>query len=77
MTRRYEYTRKIKEIPSFIPYAEFFYIRGNGQRLTALFEMIDVVRQKPEPEGGHRRSQRNHDRGSGYAAAAFGTRKTA
>jgi len=42
----YEYTRKIKEILSFIPYAEFLFISAaTGQRLTKLFEMIDVVRQ--------------------------------
>ena len=41
----YEYTRKIKEILSFI-YAEFLFISAaTGQRLTKLFEMIDVVRQ--------------------------------
>ena len=42
----YEYTRKIKEVLSFIPYAEFLFISAaTGQRLTKLFEMIDVVRQ--------------------------------
>ena len=42
----YEYTRKIKEILSFIPYEEFLFISAaTGQRLTKLFEMIDVVRQ--------------------------------
>ncbi len=42
----YEYTRKIKEILSFIPYAEFLFISAaTGQRLTKLFERIDVVRQ--------------------------------
>ena len=42
----YEYTRKIKEILSFIPYAEYIFISAaTGQRLTKLFEMIDVVRQ--------------------------------
>ena len=42
----YEYTRKIKEILSFITYAEFLFISAaTGQRLTKLFEMIDVVRQ--------------------------------
>ena len=42
----YEYTRKIKEILSFIHYAEFLFISAaTGQRLTKLFEMIDVVRQ--------------------------------
>ena len=42
----YEYTRKIKEVLSFIPYAEYIFISAaTGQRLTKLFEMIDVVRQ--------------------------------
>ena len=42
----YEYTRKIKEGLSFIPYAEYLFISAaTGQRLTKLFEMIDVVRQ--------------------------------
>lgn len=42
----YEHTRKIKEVLSFIPYAEFLFISAaTGQRLTKLFEMIDVVRQ--------------------------------
>lgn len=42
----YEYTRKIKEVLSFIPYAEYLVISAaTGQRLTKLFEMIDVVRQ--------------------------------
>ena len=42
----YEYTRKIKEVLSFIPYAEVLLIAAaTGQRLTKLFEMIDVVRQ--------------------------------
>ena len=42
----YEYTRKIKEVLSFIPYAEYLFISAaTGQRLTKLFEMIDVVRQ--------------------------------
>ena len=42
----YEYTRKINEVLSFIPYAEYLFISAaTGQRLTKLFEMIDVVRQ--------------------------------
>ena len=42
----YEYTRKIKEVLSFIPYAEYLFISAaTGQRLTKLFELIDVVRQ--------------------------------
>ena len=42
----YEYTRKIKEVLSFIPYAEYLFISAaTGHLLTKLFEMIDVVRQ--------------------------------
>ena len=42
----YEYTRKIKEVLSFIPYAEYIFISAEtGQRLNKLFEIIDVVRQ--------------------------------
>ena len=40
----YEYTRKIKEVLSFIPYAEYLFISAaTGQRLTKLFEMIDAT----------------------------------
>ena len=42
----YEYSRKIKEVLSFIPYAEYIFISAEtGQRLNKLFEIIDVVRQ--------------------------------
>ena len=42
----YEHTRKIKEVLSFIPYAEYIFISAaTGQRLPRLFELIDVVRQ--------------------------------
>lgn len=42
----YEYTRKIKETLSFMPYAEFIFISAQtGQRLPKLFEMIDAVRE--------------------------------
>ncbi|MBO5227988.1 MAG: ribosome biogenesis GTPase Der [Lachnospiraceae bacterium] len=40
----YEYTNKLKEILSFIPYAEYLFISAKtGQRLNKLFEVIDVV----------------------------------
>ncbi len=40
----YEFTNKIKEILSFIPYAEYLFISAKtGQRLNKLFEIIDVV----------------------------------
>lgn len=42
----YEYTNKLKEILSFMPYAEYIFISAvTGQRLPKLFEVIDVVRQ--------------------------------
>lgn len=40
----YEFTNKIKEILSFIPYAEYLFISAKtGQRLNKLFDVIDVV----------------------------------
>lgn len=40
----YEYTNKIKEILSFMPYAEMIFMSAlTGQRLNKLFELIDVV----------------------------------
>lgn len=42
----YEYTRKIKDTLSFMPYAEFIFISAvTGQRLPKLFDMIDAVRE--------------------------------
>ena len=42
----YEYTNKIKETLSFMPYAEYIFISAaTGQRLPKLFELIDAVRQ--------------------------------
>ena len=42
----YEYTNKIKNTLSFMPYAEYIFISAaTGQRLPKLFEMIDTVRQ--------------------------------
>lgn len=42
----YEYTRKIKEVLSFLPYAEYLFISAKtGQRLEKLFERIEVVIQ--------------------------------
>ena len=42
----YEYTNKLKEILSFMPYAEYLFISAlTGQRMGKLFELIDVVRQ--------------------------------
>ncbi|MCR4778336.1 MAG: ribosome biogenesis GTPase Der [Lachnospiraceae bacterium] len=40
----YEHTNKIKEILSFMPYAEYIFISAlTGQRLPKLFETIDAV----------------------------------
>jgi GTP-binding protein len=39
-----EYTQKIRQILSFMPYAEILFISAkSGQRLPKLFEMIDIV----------------------------------
>lgn len=40
----YEFTRKVRETLSFMPYAEILFISAvNGQRLPKLFETIDMV----------------------------------
>ena len=40
----YEHTKKIREILSFMPYAEMIFISAvTGQRLNKLFDLIDVV----------------------------------
>ncbi|MFT4107283.1 MAG: ribosome biogenesis GTPase Der [Lacrimispora sp.] len=42
----YEYTNKIKDTLSFMPYAEFVFISAKtGQRMNKLFELIDMVRE--------------------------------
>ena len=42
----YEYTNKIKNTLSFMPYAEYIFVSAQtGQRLPKLFELIDAVRQ--------------------------------
>lgn len=42
----YEYTRKLKEILSFMPYAEYLFISAQtGQRLEKLFDLLDMVRE--------------------------------
>jgi GTP-binding protein len=42
----YEYTNKIKNTLSFMPYAEYVFISAKtGQRMNKLFEMIDMVRE--------------------------------
>ena len=42
----YEHTNKIREILSFIPYAEILFISAKtGQRITKLFEVIEIVIQ--------------------------------
>lgn len=42
----YEYTKKIKDTLSFMPYAEFIFISAKtGQRMDKLFDLIDMVRE--------------------------------
>ncbi len=42
----YKYTAKIREILSFVPYAEIIYISAlTGQRITKLFDSIEIVIQ--------------------------------
>ena len=42
----YEHTKRIKEVLSFLPYAEYIFISAKtGQRLNKLFELIEVVIQ--------------------------------
>lgn len=41
-----EYTKKLKDVLSFMPYAEFLFISAvSGQRLPKLFDLIDTVIQ--------------------------------
>ena len=40
----YEYEKKIRQVLSYMPYAEIMYVSAvTGQRLSKLYEMIDVV----------------------------------
>lgn len=42
----YQYKNKLKEVLSFMPYAEYLFISAaTGQRLPKLFETIDMVRE--------------------------------
>ena len=42
----YEYTRKIKEVLSFMPYAEYLFVSAvTGLRVNKLYESIDAVRE--------------------------------
>ncbi len=42
----YQYTNKLREMLSFMPYAEYIFISAaTGQRLPKLFDLIDTVRQ--------------------------------
>ena len=42
----YEHTKKIKDILSFMPYAEYVFVSAlTGQRMNKLFELIDMVRE--------------------------------
>ena len=42
----YKYTAKIREILSFLPYAQILFLSAKtGQRITKLFEVVEVVIQ--------------------------------
>jgi len=42
----YDYTKKVKDILSFMPYAEYVFVSAlTGQRMGKLFELIDMVRE--------------------------------
>ena len=42
----YEFTKKIKDTLSFMPYAEMLFISAvTGQRLEKLYDLIDMVRE--------------------------------
>ena len=42
----YEYTKKVREILSFMPYAEIMFISAQtGQRLNKMFDLIDIIIQ--------------------------------
>ena len=42
----YDYTKKIKDTLSFMPYAEYVFVSAlTGQRMGKLFELIDMVRE--------------------------------
>ena len=42
----YEYTKRIRDTLSFMPYAEFVFVSAlTGQRMGKLFELIDMVRE--------------------------------
>ena len=52
----YEFTRKVREVLSFMPYAEILFISAvSGQRLPKLFETIDmVIENQPPSDKGKR-----------------------
>ena len=67
----YQYANKIREVLSFMPYAEILYISAQtGQRLNKLFDTIDAVLENLHPADRHRCAQRDHVRGRCHAAAA-------
>ncbi len=42
----YEYTRRLKETLSYMPYAEYIFVSAlTGQRMGKLFDLIDMVRE--------------------------------
>ena len=65
-----EYEGKIRQVLSYMPYAEIMYVSAlTGQRLPKLYDMIDMVIENQTLSYCDRSSQRDHDRGSCYAAA--------
>ncbi len=51
----YQFTNKIKETLSFIPYAEILFISAKtGQRLNKIYELIDAIIGKSKYENPYR-----------------------
>ena len=68
----YKYTSEDTSIRfPYMPYAEILFVSAQtGQRLAKLFDMIDMVIENQTMRVADRCAQRDHDRGSGHAAAA-------
>ena len=65
-----EYEGKIRQVLSYMPYAEIMYVSAlTGQRLPKLYDMIDMVIENQTLRIATGVTQRDHDRGSCYAAA--------
>ena len=68
----YKYTNEVRNTLSYMPYAEIMFVSAlTGQRLVKLFDMVDTVIENQTHACTDRCAQRDHDRGSGHAAAAF------